>query len=475
MATEIKMPKLGESVTEGTIGKWLKRPGERVEKYEALLEVTTDKVDTEVPAPESGILREIAVPEGTTVRVGTLLAVLENDGDRTENQERAPAGSTSANGSENSELRTQSQALEPFASLEGKLREGSELSTRTSLSQSYSGPISPVVARLASEHQLDLGKIEGTGQGGRITKQDVLKYLELRKAQPAAKTDAQASGEIMTEAPAQPTREPALQEAALSGPQTDEPAEPPTLVPPMATTATAAAFEIPDDAEIVPITPMRRAIAEHMVRSRRTAPHVTSVFELDVSRIAAHRERRKAEFERQGVKLTYTAYFVQAAVAALQAVPIVNGSYGENGSVLHQRINIGVAVALEEGLIVPVLRDADEKNLLGLARGVNDLAERARTRRLKPDETQGGTFTITNHGVSGSLFATPIINQPQAAILGIGAIQKRAVVITQNDVDAIAIRPMCYVSLTIDHRLLDGATADKFLSMLKEFVEGYSE
>src|SRR6266498_1086891 len=241
MATEIKMPKLGESVTEGTIGKWLKRPGERVEKYEALLEVTTDKVDTEVPAPE-----------GTTVRVGTLLAVLENDGDRTENQERAPAGSTSANGSENSELRTQSQALEPFASLEGKLREGSELSTRTSLSQSYSGPISPVVARLASEHQLDLGKIEGTGQGGRITKQDVLKYLELRKAQPAAKTDAKASGEIMTEAPAQPTREPALQEAALSGPSTEAPAEPPRLMPPMATTApttSPAAFEIPDDAE----------------------------------------------------------------------------------------------------------------------------------------------------------------------------------------------------------------------------------
>ncbi|HJZ46322.1 MAG TPA: dihydrolipoamide acetyltransferase family protein, partial [Roseiflexaceae bacterium] len=231
--------------------------------------------------------------------------------------------------------------------------------------------------------------------------------------------------------------------------------------------------QLPEDAEIIPVSPIRRSIAEHMVRSRRTAPHVTTVFEVDVSRIVAHRERRQADFQRQGVKLTYTPYFVQAAVAGLQAVPSVNGSYAESGIVLHQRIHIGVAVALEEGLIVPVIRDADEKNLLGLARAVNDLAERARSRRLKPDETQGGTFTISNHGVGGSLFATPIINQPQAAILGVGAIQKRAVVISQNGVDAIAIRPMCYLSLTIDHRLLDGATADRFLTMMKEFLESY--
>jgi len=454
MPTEIKMPQLGESVTEGTIGKWLKRPGERVEKYEPLLEVTTDKVDTEVPAPEAGILREIAVPEGSTVRVGTVLAVLDSDGEGAHNVVRGaqPEEARASNGEhQRSNVRTfeRSNAF-----------------------------VSPVVARLASEYQLDLGRIEGTGQGGRITKQDVLKYIEMHKGEPDTATDAKTTGEIATEAPARPTREPALQEAALAGPQPSAPAEPPVLAPPMATTAAPAApapFEIPDDAEIVPITPMRRTIAEHMLRSRRTAPHVTSVFEFDVSRIVAHRERRKAEFERQGVKLTYTAYFVQAAVAALQAVPMVNGSYSDSGIVLNRRINIGVAVALEEGLIVPVLRDADEKNLLGLARAVNDLAERARTRRLKPDETQGGTFTITNHGVSGSLFATPIINQPQAAILGVGAIQKRAVVITQNDVDAIAIRPMCYVSLTIDHRLLDGATADKFLSVAKEFVEGYAE
>jgi 2-oxoisovalerate dehydrogenase E2 component (dihydrolipoyl transacylase) len=232
---------------------------------------------------------------------------------------------------------------------------------------------------------------------------------------------------------------------------------------------------LPEDAELLPISPMRRSIAEHMVRSRRTAPHVTTVFEVDLSRIVAHRERRTADFERQGVKLTYTAYFVQAAAAGLRAVPVVNGSYAESGIVVHQRIQIGLAVALEDGLIVPVIRDADEKNLLGLARAVNDLSARARARRLKPDEAQGGTFTITNHGVGGSLFATPIINQPQAAILGIGAIQKRAVVISHAGVDAIAIRPMCYLSLTIDHRLLDGATADQFLTVIKGFLESYAE
>jgi 2-oxoglutarate dehydrogenase E2 component (dihydrolipoamide succinyltransferase) len=458
MPTDIKMPQLGESVTEGTVGKWLKQPGDRVEKYEALLEVTTDKVDTEVPAPASGILREIAVPEGTTVRVGTLLAVLD-DGDA--------AGAASTNGRGDAEARVQESVEQaaPFPAPE----------LPDSASANF---VSPVVARLAAEHRLDLSTIAGSGQGGRVTKQDVLKFVAERKARPAGRPAAKASGEITAEPPATITREPALQEAVSSGPRPGAPAEAPALVPPMATSGAPAAapvFEIPDDAELVPITPMRRSIAEHMVRSRRTAPHVTTVFELDVSRIVAHRERRKADFERQGVKLTLTPYFVQASVAALQAVPAVNGSYGDAGIVKNQRVHVGVAVALDEGLIVPVIRDADEKNLLGLARAVGDLSGRARNRRLKPDETQGGTFTITNHGVSGSLFATPIINQPQAAILGVGAIQKRAVVITQGGVDAIAIRPMCYVSLTIDHRLLDGAMADRFLGVMKQFLEDYGE
>lgn len=412
MPTEIKMPQLGESVTEGTIGRWLKQPGEHVEKYEALLEVTTDKVDTEVPAPEAGVLREIAVPEGQTVKVGTLLAVLDD----MPGQAGLPAS-------------------QPPATRTAEARDNGQPQSNDGRA---SGFISPVVARLAAEHNLDPQQISGTGQGGRVTKHDLLKFV-----------DARARGAAATPTPAAPA-------APAAG-------APPAVPPPA----------IPDDAEIVPVTPMRRAIAEHMLHSRRTAPHVTSVFELDVGRIAAHRAGNQAEFARQGVKLTFTPYFVQAAVAALQAVPYVNGSYTEQGIVLNRRINIGVAVALEEGLIVPVVRDADEKNLLGLARTVNDLAERARTRRLKPDDTREGTFTITNHGVGGSLFATPIINQPQAAIMGIGAIQKRAVVISQGGVDAIAIRPMCYVSLTIDHRLLDGAAADRFLSAVKQFLESY--
>jgi 2-oxoisovalerate dehydrogenase E2 component (dihydrolipoyl transacylase) len=433
MPIDIKMPQLGESVTEGTVGKWLKQPGEHVEKYEPLLEVTTDKVDTEVPAPASGIVREITVPEGTTVRVGTLLAVLD---DAIEEQDKPTGGQGD--------------------------REISRLSPSPPLPSPPSNAfISPVVAGLIAEHNLDVGQISGSGQGGRVTKQDVLKYIEAHKHQPSRMPASAPSSNGGTSEPAMP------------------PSAQPTLVIPALSPASqsmqSVERELPDDAEIIPLSPMRRSIAEHMLRSRQTAPHVTTVFEVDVSQIVAHRERRKADFERQGVKLTYTPYFVQAAVAGLQAVPMINTSYAESGIVVHQRIHIGVAVALEEGLIVPVIRDADEKNLLGLSRAVNDLSERARTRRLKPAETQGGTFTITNHGVGGSLFATPIINQPQAAILGIGAIQKRAVVINQAGVDAIAIRPMCYLSLTIDHRLLDGATADRFLTAIKGFLEGYAE
>jgi 2-oxoglutarate dehydrogenase E2 component (dihydrolipoamide succinyltransferase) len=308
------------------------------------------------------------------------------------------------------------------------------------------------VARLAAEHDLDLGAIRGTGQGGRVTKQDVLKYLETR-SQPA--------------------------EARTQEPASQKPAAPPQPVaaeaPPRASGAPAPAAELPEDAEILPVSPLRRIIAEHMTRSVRTAPHVTTVVEVDVSRIVAHRERNRQAFERQAVRLTFTPYFVQAAVAGLQAAPMLNASYSDDQIVQHRQINIGVAVALDDGLIVPVIRGADEKNLLGLARVVGDQAERARGRQLKPDETQGGTFTLTNHGVSGSLFATPIINQPQAGILGVGAIQKRAVVISSDGVDAIAIRPMCYLSLTFDHRLLDGATADRFLMAAKQFLEAYPD
>jgi 2-oxoglutarate dehydrogenase E2 component (dihydrolipoamide succinyltransferase) len=459
MPTEIKMPQLGESVTEGTVGRWLKQPGERVEKYEALLEVTTDKVDTEVPAPAAGVVRQIVVPEGQTVRVGTLLAVLDDDGaadDRrpTTDDRRGDEGIRKLGGQEATDYELRTTGDTQHATTQ-----------RVPDTQQVNTFISPVVARLAAEHHLDLSKIRGTGQGGRVTKQDVLKYVEARGKQPPVVAQ-----------PAAPAR-PATPAARLPefAPPIATPAPAPAAVEPVPQSVTPVDVELPEDAELLPISAMRRAIAEHMVRSRRTAPHVTTVAEVDVSRVIAHRERRRADFERQGVRLTFTPYFVQASVAGLQAVPIVNASYSDEGIVMHHRIHIGVAVALDEGLIVPVIRDADEKNLLGLARTVGDLSERARVRRLQPGETQGGTFTITNHGVGGSLFAMPIINQPQAAILGIGAIQKRAVVITHDGVDAITIRPMCYLSLTFDHRLIDGATADQFLMAVKQFLEGYAD
>ena len=422
MATELTMPQLGESVVEGTIGKWLKQPGEHVEQYEPLLEVVTDKVDTEVPAPVTGVLREITAAEGATVRVGDVLAILDNDAASAMQRDAVPAVS--------SVEWSPSRVKESERPASGSQREAG------------SAPVSPVVARMVAEHNLDITMIEGTGLNGRVTKQDVLRYLEERSIHDDQATTDDGRSTV------------------------DEQVG-------MASQISTVIHQPSDDTELLPLTAMRRAIAEHMVRSRQTSPHVTSIFEVDVTRVVVHRAQHKAEFERQGVKLTFTPYFVQAAVAALQAVPVVNGSYTEQGIMLHKRAHIGVAVALPDGLIVPVIRNADEKNLLGLAHAVNDLAERARTRRLTPDETQGGTFTITNHGVSGSLLATPIINQPQAAILGVGAIQKRPVVITQDGMDAIAIRSMCYLSLTIDHRLLDGAVADQFLSVMKAFLESY--
>jgi 2-oxoisovalerate dehydrogenase E2 component (dihydrolipoyl transacylase) len=437
---EIKMPQLGESVTEGTVGRWLKRPGDPVAKYEPLLEVVTDKVDTEVPAPEAGILHEILVPEGETVRVGTVIARL------------TPAGATGS--------ATSAAPVTTVAATESR-------ATTTTVTATTAPPatddgrntyLSPVVARLLAEHQLNPAQIRGTGQGGRITKQDVLRFLAEREKQTAT-----PAATPVAPAPAAPTPAPIPTPAPAPMPVAPVPTPPPVTAP---TTS-----EIPADAELVPLTPMRRSIAEHMVRSVRTSPHVTTVMEVDLSRVIAHRAAHQEAFSRQGVRLTMTPYFIMAAIAGLQAVPVFNGSFTDQGIIIHRRINIGVAVALNEGLLVPVIPDADEKNLLGLARAVNDLAERARSKRLRPEETQGGTFTITNHGVTGSLFATPIINQPQAGILGIGAVVKRPVVITQNGLDAIAIRPLCYLSFTFDHRIADGATADQFLSTVKKRLE----
>lgn len=426
----ITMPRLGESVTEGTISRWLKRIGEPVAEYEALLEVTTDKVDTEVPAPVSGIVSEILILEGKTVPVGTLIARLALA------DEGRVAAAIDAN-----------TALIESAFAGPDEQQPVSMPATSPLKSAGTPPISPVVARLAAEHKLDLSVINGTGQGGRISKQDVLRYLE-QQAQPATATRLQA----------QPEHVPA-----------------PLLVTPTAPApgpaSTSQAPELSDDMELVPLTPMRRIIAEHMLRSVRETPHVTTVFEIDMARVAEQRASTRAEFERQGVRLTYMAYIMEAVAHALQAAPMLNGRYTESGIILNKSVHLGIAVAIADGLLVPVIRDANEKSLLGLARALADLSDRARSRRLKPDETQGGTFSITNHGAGGSLIGTPIINQPQSAILGIGAIVKRPVVISQNGLDAIAIRPMSYFSLTFDHRVCDGAQADAFMTIVKSRLD----
>jgi 2-oxoisovalerate dehydrogenase E2 component (dihydrolipoyl transacylase) len=455
MPTEITMPQLGESVTEGTVGRWLKQPGDRIEKYEALLEVTTDKVDTEVPAPVAGTLREILIAEGETVRVGTLLAILDPVG-----QEQ----SASAPVLEAAQQSVVNAAPAPVAVAQtAPSSNGHKTPAPVSAAPAVdAGFISPVVRQLAHEHQIDLSQISGKGLGGRIRKKDVLDYIAQRQQAPATPAP------VPEPMPATPAQVPAHAHASPPA-QTPAPASPlPTIKAPAINLD-----ELPEDAELLPISAMRRAIAEHMTLSRRTIPHVTTMVEVDVGAIIAHRQQALADFERQQVRLTYTAYFVQAIVAGLRVVPALNGSYTEQGIIQHRQINVGVAVALDDGLIVPVIQQADEKSLVGLARNIADLSERARNRRLKPEEVKGGTFTITNHGINGSIFAMPIINHPQAGILGVGTIQKRVVVQTHNGIDSMAIRPMAYLSLTFDHRLLDGAQADQFLVAVKKFIENY--
>lgn len=411
MSINVIMPQMGESVFEATISKWLKKEGDAVKEFEPIMEVTTDKVDTEIAASASGVLLKAYIPEGVTVKVGTLLAVIGQMG------ESVAADPTSAS------TPPHPQTPQPPTS---------NLQTLTSNAPKDLGFISPVVAKLASEHKVDLSQLQGTGLGGRITKKDVLAFVESGK----------------------PTLTPILPREASHTP----PPPPHTPAPALAPGAT------------ISLNPMRKSIAEHMVRSKHTSPHVTTVFEADMSKAVAHREANKAIFARDGVNLTFTAYFVAASVAALKAFPLVNSSFAEDKILLRKEVNIGVAVSLgEEGLIVPVIKQADDKSLLAIARELNDLANRARSKQLKPDEVQGGTFTITNHGISGSLFATPIINQPQCGILGVGAIQKRVVVIN----DAIAIRPMVYISLTFDHRIIDGAIADYFVAKVKDTLEGW--
>jgi 2-oxoglutarate dehydrogenase E2 component (dihydrolipoamide succinyltransferase) len=420
MATKVIMPEMGEGVVEGTVSRWLKQVGDQVDQYEPLLEIETDKVTTEATAEEAGTLLEIFVSEGETVDVGTVLATIGQPGE-----------SPKANG----HLPAQETAPKPEATPEPEATPATAVRQQ---SQQYTGRISPVVGRIAAEHDVDLNRINGTGRDGRITKNDILAYIDQRQAQPEP-----APKPMSTEQP------------AATQPVTPSPRHPVTLP------------HVPG--EILPLTPMRRAIAEHMVRSVQTSPHVTTVFEFDFTAVAQHRAVHKDQFARDGANLTFTAYIVAATVAALKQHPQVNSTWTEAGIELKHSINIGMATAIEDGLIVPVIKGADGMNLLGLARTINTLAERARTKQLQPGDVQGGTFSITNHGTSGSLFATPIINQPQCGILGVGKIEKRVKVIN----DAIAIRPLAYVSFTFDHRILDGKTADDFVSTIKDVVENW--
>jgi pyruvate/2-oxoglutarate dehydrogenase complex dihydrolipoamide acyltransferase (E2) component len=436
MTTNVVMPQLGESVVEGTVGKWFKKIGDKVDLYEPIMEVVTDKVTTEIPSPAAGTLLQIVVPEGTTVKANTVVAVIGEAGE----QVQAPAAAeVHAAGAPSMSLAA-TPVMPPKPN-------GNGAATR----------LTPVVARMITEHKItgaELATINGTGEGGRISKKDIEAFVAQRSAAPVELPawEQPGSGELF-----RPTEE-------VFG-------KPTQLNPP------AKAANSTQD-EIVPVSPVRKAIAEHMVRSKAIAPHVTSVHEADMSRVIAYQKAHESEFAKQGVKLTYTAFFVQAAIVALKAWPIVNASYTGQGIVMKRNLNIGIAVAMEDGLIVPVIKHADDMSLLGIARAVNDLATRAREKRLSPDEVQGGTFTITNYGVFGSLFGTPVINQPQSAILGVGTIQKRAVVTSAPTPgggvnDAIAIRPMIYLSITIDHRLLDGAIGDQFMQKLKRFLEEY--
>ena len=401
MATKVLVPLLGEGVEEVTVTRWLKKEGEVVREFEALLEVNTDKVDTEVPAPVAGTVLKILAQEGVPARVGEVLAFIGQPGESLPDEFLATPAS----------LRVSSAAAEPAA-------------RTTPAPGGGLGFISPVVARLAAEHGVDLGRIPGTGMHGRITKHDVLRFLEAGTPSPAA------GG-----APA-PASEHALGQHEV--------------------------------AELREHTLMRRQIAEHMLHSQRTSPHVLTVMEADLSRVLAHRSAHKGPLEAQGVNLTLTAYFLMAIATGLGSNPLANASWTEEGILIHRDINLGVATSLgADGLIVPVIKNAGSMNLAAMARAVNDLASRARARQLQPDDVRGGTFTLTNHGISGSLFALPIINQPQCGILGTGALQRRAVVVG----DAIAIRPMVYLSFVFDHRILDGASADTFLAKVKETLQ----
>ena len=427
--TDVVMPQMGESIVEGTLTKWLKKQGERVERDELLFEISTDKVDTEIPSPAAGVLSEVLVEEGKTVAINTVVAKIDETGTAVAaapppKAEEKPAAAPAP-----------LPAPAPVSAVPAPQAEA----------ESVAGPLSPLVRRMAREYSIDLRQVKGTGAGGRITKTDVEGYMAAQGAQTVAAAHAAPAPAAVPSMPA--------------------PEVVPTAMPPL------PRAEAPK-ARVEPMSIMRQKIAEHMVLSNRTSAHVTTVHRVDMTRIAKLRDRQKAEFQaRYGFALTYLPFVARAAAEALRAFPVVNASIEGTNIIYHGEIHIGIAVALDNGLIVPVIRNADEKNVVGLQRSIVDLSTRARSKQLKPDEVQGGTFSITNFGSFGSLFGTPVINQPQVAILGLGAVTKEPVVVD----DAIAIRSICHLGLTFDHRLIDGALGDQFCQKLKSVLENWSE
>jgi len=417
MPTDVVMPQMGESIFEGTITKWLKKTGDKVQRDEPLFEISTDKVDAEIPAPASGVLQEIKVAEGNTVQVNTVVGVIgEGNGAAAPAPTKAAAPAPSAPAPQKKEA----QASAPQPAQQPQAEDESDVRS------------SPLVRKLAREHNVDLNQLQGTGTGGRVTKQDVLDFVEHRASTPS---------------PAPASR-------------------------PAATPAPAA---IPGD--LVPMSQMRKIIAQRMIESRRTSAHVHCMFEVDMTRIVNLRNKLKNSFEqRHGARLTFMPFFVRAAIIGLQQYPIANASVEGDNIRYHRHVNAGIAVALDNGLIVPVLKNADELNFLGLQRGITDLGERARTKKLMPADVEGATFTITNPGQFGAVFGLPIINQPNVAIMGVGGITKQPLVITDKDgTDSIAIRSVVHLTLGYDHRILDGAVADQFMAAVKKTLENWGE
>ena len=424
MPTNVVMPQMGESIAEGTIVRWIKKVGDPIDRDEPLFEISTDKVDAEIPSPAAGVLTEIRVQEGETVAVNSVVATIGAAGE-VKASEPAPSTLPEAAVGQAEAPKVVAEQTAPAAPATTKDDQTSD--SREDLRRQKS---SPLVRRIAQEHKVDIGEIPGTGLSGRVTKQDILDYIESGKPAGPASSDAP---------PASPSPGPV--------------------------------YKPGEHVHVVPMSVMRKKIAEHMVLSAHTSPHVYSVYEVNFARVAELRERKKAAYEAAGAKLTFTAFIAKVTVDALRQFPIVNASVDGDNIVYKKDINLGIAVALDNGLIVPVIRNADEKNLLGLSRAINDVANRARTKKLNPDEVQAGTFTITNPGIFGALYGLPLINQPQVAILGVGGIEKRAVVID----DAIAIRPVCHLTLGYDHRLVDGAEAGRFLAFVKERLENFDE